>query len=465
MFLFISNLAVIMAKKIFDIKPPETAYQPQEQPQEQLQEQTEVFLDENNLDKNVKKNAPKRVVRHTDKKYKKKTRRRKKNESSLLKKVLVGTGIFLAILAIYLFFKLPKAEVSIWPKTDVLNFKETITADKSVELADLNNKIIPAQYLQDEMDSSQEFLATGNASNEGKAGGTIIIYNKCDFFKPVILKVGTHFISDSNKYFKILSKATIPAAVKSGGKIIPGSVEINVEAAEGGDSYNIKPANFSVPKFVGTVYYYCIYAESKNSMSGGFAGAVKKVTEDDIQFAKDTLDKKLSSDIENSLKSKILPDYILIDNAISSQVFSGSSDTKAGIIADKFNYNAKAKASCLVFKKSDLDKFAKDYILSQMPEFKNLLEESFNITYNSEKTDIEGGKITFNIEFSAKIYPDIDKNSLSYLLRRKTGEQINETINNNLGDKVSKVKVNFWPFWVTKSPKDQKAIEIELKFE
>ncbi|MDP2741707.1 MAG: hypothetical protein Q8O66_03420 [bacterium] len=196
-----------MVKKIFDIKPPETAYQTQEQivPQKQtvfqektgFQEQAESFLDENNPEEIIKKSTPKRVVKHTEKKTKKQARHRKKNKRSLLKKVLIGVGIFLAILVIYLFFKLPKAQVNIWPKMDVLNFKETIVADKSVESVDLTNKIIPAQYLQDEMDSSQEFSATGNASNEGKAGGNITIYNKCDFLKPVILKVGTHFISDS----------------------------------------------------------------------------------------------------------------------------------------------------------------------------------------------------------------------------------------------------------------------------
>lgn len=456
-----------MSKKIFDIKPPKTIIQTISQSEKEIEDILKEEDSENDLNEYKPKEYNKKPVpisRRPDKEQKKSPQRRKKNDNFLLKALAVA-GIFLAILIVYLFFKLPKAEVDIWPKTEDLSFKETITADKSVDLVDLNNKSIPAEYLQDEMDYTQEFLATGNASNEGKSGGIVTIYNKCDFLKPVILKVGTHFISDSNKYFKILSKATIPAGVKSGGKIIPGSVDVMVEAAEGGESYNIKPANFSVPKFVGTVYYYCIYAQSKEQMSGGFAGAVKKVTEDDIQSAKDALADKLSADIESSLKSKISSDYILIDNAISSQILSGSSDTKAGVIIDKFNYSAKARVSSLVFKGSDLDKFAKDYIISKIPESKNLLEESFNITYTTEVVDIEGGKITLNIEFSAKIYPDIDKNSLTYLLRRKTGEQINETINSSLGDKVSKVKVNFWPFWVMKSPKNQKAIDVELKFE
>jgi hypothetical protein len=49
-------------------------------------------------------------------------------------------------------------------------------------------------------------------------------------------------------------------------------------------------------------------------------------------------------------------------------------------------------------------------------------------------------------------------------LTGKTNSQISEIINSNLTDSVSRVKVNFWPFWVTKAPKIQKSIQIELKF-
>ncbi|TSC94386.1 MAG: Uncharacterized protein CEN87_507 [Parcubacteria group bacterium Licking1014_1] len=391
--------------------------------------------------------------------------RREKKKKFLWKPVLAVAGIFLIILVAYLFYKLPKAEVAIWPKTEILSFKEIIIADKSVDSVDLNAKIIPAKYLQEEINSSQEFLATGNASNEGKASGTITIYNKCDPLGLIILKVGTHFLSDSNKYFITLSKVAVPAAKKNGGKITHSSVAVKVEATEGGEEYNIKPANFSAPKLAGSPYYYCIYAKSEKAMSGGFASAVKKVTDSDIQAAKDIVNKKLLSDIKNSIKNKISSDYILLDNAISSEVISGSSDAKSGIVSEKFNYQAKARAEYLIFKKSDLDKFAKNYIISQMPDSKNLLEESFNITYNSETVDIEGGKITLDTEFSAKIYFGIDKNSLMSLFRNKTGAQMNEIINDSLGDRISRVKINLWPFWAAKAPKNQKMIKIELKFD
>lgn len=433
-----------MTKKIYDIKPPELI--------KKAGQTAEAVVKKSGLKSKNKKHAKRKP-------------RKENNSNFLFVKILTAAGIFSAILIVYLFFNLPRAKVDIWPKTDILNFKEKITADILAAYVDLDNKVIPANYLEEQMEFSQEFPATGNSLNEGKAGGIFTIYNKCDFFQPVALKIGTHFISDSGKYFKILSKAVVPAAKKQGGKIIPGSLSMEVEASEGGEEYNIKPASFSVPKFAGNALYYCIYAESKEPMAGGFSSEFKKVTEENINNARNAVESQLLSNIENSLKSKVSSDYILMDNAVSLKIISGESNIKIGTVIDKFNYGAKAKAGALMFKKEDLDKFAKDYIVSKIEDSMSLVEESLDIKYNQETVDFDWGKTGINMEFSAKTYQYIDKNSLAFLLRRKTGEQINETINNNLGDRVLKVKVNFWPFWVAKSPKNQKAIKIELIFE
>jgi hypothetical protein len=47
----------------------------------------------------------------------------------------------------------------------------------------------------------------------------------------------------------------------------------------------------------------------------------------------------------------------------------------------------------------------------------------------------------------------------------ENNDQIKQTINNSLGEQVSKIKINFWPFWVSSAPKSQKAVNIELKFQ
>jgi len=426
-----------MPKKIYDIVPPKVS--------RHAQEQIKDFLSDN-------------------KKKKHKTSR-KKEKSFSWKPVIAISGVVVLGLAVYLFFSLPRVNVEIWPKVDVLNYKQTLTADKSALSVDLTEALAPAQYFVEEKQGSEDFPATGNASNEGKASGTITVYNKYDPPTPLTLKAGTHFLSDSGKYFVSLQKIVIPAGKKSGSKVTPGSIEIKVEAVEGGEDYNIKAAKFSVPKLSGTSYYYSIYAESTKAMTGGYAGKVKKVTEDDIAGAKDVLTKKLLSDAEASLRSKISSEYILLDNAISSETTSASTNTKSGAVIDSFTYQANVKVSALAFKKSDLEKFAKDYIVSQIPDQRIMLDKTFNLNYSAQSVDIKAGKATLSLDFSAGNYQDIDRNSLIPSLVNKNGDQIKETVKDSLGDKISDIKVNFWPFWVKKAPKSQKAVTIELKFE
>jgi len=434
-----------MPRKIYDIKP-RVAVQKVDQGSKEILINTEM------------KEKNRRVARVSH-------NRRKKNRHFVWMPVLICFLIFILVVGVYLFFKLPKADIILWPKVDTSSFNQTITADKSASAVDITKAVIPAQYFQAVDTNSQDFPATGNADNTGIASGTITIYNKYDPPTPFTLKAGTHFMSDSGKLFVALKKIVIPAAKKSGSKITPGSVQINVQAAEGGSDYNIAPANFSIPGLQGTAYYYSVYATSANAMSGGYSGKVKKITDDDIQGAKDVLTKKTTSDAVSALKSQISSDYILLDNAILSNVTNASTQTKSGTVADNFNYQVSVQASGLAFKKSDLDQFAKNYIISQVPEGETLLDNSFKIDYSASTVDVSGGKATLNLDFSSGVYQNIDKTSMALSLLGENYDQVKETVNNSLGDQVSKIQINFWPFWVTTVPNNQSAVNVELKFQ
>jgi len=434
-----------MAKKIYDVKPPKVARKSQKKIKEFLAE-------EKVIKKPREQHREQNVARH------------KKESRPAWVPVSIGVAVVLLIAIVYLFFKLPKAEIAIWPKVDVLSFTQTATADKSAKLADSEKFIIPAESFQIIKTASQEFSATGNASNEGLASGTITVYNKYDPPTSATLKAGTHFLSDSGKLFVSLQKIVIPAGKKSGSKITPGSVKVTIQAVEGGDSYNIAPSNFSVPGLKGTSSYYSIYATSTEAMSGGYAGKVKKVTADDILQAKDVMVKKATDDAVADLKGQISSDYVLLDNAVSSSVNDASTKTKSGTVADKFTYQATVKSTAIAFKKSDLESLAKDYIISQIPEGKTLLDNSFKINYSASAVDISGGKLSLNLDFSSGTYQSVDKNSLALSLIGENANQIAQTINNALGDQVSKTDIKFWPFWVTSAPNNQKAVRVELKF-
>lgn len=433
-----------MPKKIYDVMPPKLA--------RKIENDIKEYFEEEKA----------RVHQHDGRGSR---NRRKSGDRPIWWSVSIGVGVLILVVAVYLFFKLPRANVQIWPKVDVLSFQQTIIADKSADLTDIANAVIPAKYFEVSKTLSEDFSATGNATDEGQASGTIIVYNKYDPPTSVTLKAGTHFMSDSGKLFRAPERIVIPAARKSGSKITPGSVQVKVQAVEGGDSYNISASNFSVPGLKGTAYYYSIYASSDSAMVGGYAGKIKKVTDDDIQGAKDALTKKLTSEAISELEKQIPSDYILLENAISSEITDAGTKTVSGTVTDNFKYEATIKAKALAFKKSDLDEFAKKYIISQMPDGKTLLDTSLKISYSDITVDIPSGKATLILDFSSGIYQNIDKNSITLSLIGKNASQINETISSRLGDQLSKIEIKFWPFWVTHAPKNQKVVNVILRFE
>ena len=442
-----------MAKKIYDIKPPK------------ISKKSEKDIKEFLVDSKPKK-APiqrKSIARTVERPRRERVSGNKKK--SVWWPISVIVLFILVLVGAYLFIKLPKAEVIIWPKVDTLSFQQTITADKSVNAIDMTNQVVPAQYFEASKTDSQDFPATGNADNTGEATGTVTFYNKFDPPASLSLKAGTHLMSDSGKLFVTLQKVVIPAAKKSGGKVTAGTVSVSVQAVEGGTDYNIAPANFSVPGLKGTSYYYSIYAVSTSAMTGGYTGKIKKVTDDDIQGAEDVLTKKATDDATAALKAQVSSDYILLDNAVSSDTTSASSKVKSGTVANTFNASATVKVEALAFKKSYLDVFAKNYITSQLAQGQKILDGSYKITESASTVDISGGKLTLSLNFSSGAYQGVDSNSLSASLMGKNASQIDATVSSSLGGEATKVKVNFWPFWVTSAPNNQGRIKITLKFQ
>jgi len=436
--------------KIYDILPPKLAYKIEEDIKEYFEKEKDKFI------KKVKKEE-------------KISKKRKKKWSFWFSFIFLIAFLIVLVGGYYLLFELPRATIKIWPKVEVLAFQQTLTADASALSIDFTKGILPARIVEVFKNLTESFPASGNLTEEGRASGIITIYNKSDPPVSLTLKAGTHFMSDSGKVFRANERIVVPAGQKSGNKIIPGSVKVKVQAVEGGTSYNIPPSNFSIPGLKGTNFYYTVYAVSEEPMTGGYTGESKKVIEDDIKEAKETLIQKAILQAKEELKKEIPSDHVLLDFSIFSEVLEAKTAVKPGTAVDSFNYQASVRVKALSLKKSDVDEFVKKYIISQMPSNKTLWEESLGINYGPAKEKKEGDifveKLPFELSFSAGIYPTIDKNSLSLLLRGKNSYQISEIVKRKIGeDQISKVEVEFWPFWVSRAPRQQKGIKILLNF-
>src|SRR3989344_8717825 len=129
-----------MSKKIYDILPPKMIHK--------VEDATKSL----SLGKKSKKRSKKNSHQQSVKKFP-------------VKEVLVGGVIIVLLLGVYLYNKLPKADIWVSPRLETINLEEKIIADKDVDEVSLSKRVIPAQYIEHIEDSSQTFEATGIASN------------------------------------------------------------------------------------------------------------------------------------------------------------------------------------------------------------------------------------------------------------------------------------------------------------
>lgn len=354
--------------------------------------------------------------------------------------ILVTAGIF-AYLA------LSKAEVEIWPKMENLNFKTEVKSGQE--------EAIPGKFFEEEKEASKEFLSTGILEKKDFARGKIRVNNNSQ--RPITLIKNTHFRSDEGKQFHSLKDITVPAKGYLDG--------VEVEADAAGNEYNVKPSKFSVPNLrkYSQELFYAVFAESFEPMKGGFLGNSPQVTEDDLKNAERILLEKLLAEGKESLKTTVSRDYIILEEAWKQEVVEKFPLAKAGQETNSFFFKAKIKSKVFAFKKSDLENFSKEFIFSQLQKNEKLLAQSLNLNYSIKEKDLDNGKITVNLEISAKAYQDIDPQILKEKIRKKSAVEGKIILE---GEKeIFEAEIKLWPFWVKKVPQNDQKIKIKLNLD
>ena len=352
----------------------------------------------------------------------------------------------------------PKAEIEIWPKGEPVNFNTEAVIYAGQAAGD-----IPGEILETEKLVSGNFPSSNTKLKTEKASGTIRVYNAYSTAAQLLVP-NTRFVSDDGKLFRISKSITVPGAHYSGGKLVPGTVDVVVTADQSGDEYNIKASTFSLPGLAGTASYTSIYAKSFEPMSGGVSKEIPQVTQEDIDKAQIELTQRALAESKDALE-KLLPsgDYIVLEEAIEQKTAEFTSSAQAGREELEFFAQAESMAKAMVFKKSSVQDFAKKHVLSLAPQDKALQENSLSVEYTLVETALENGKIKLALKITANLYDAIDEQSLRETVKNKRPEAIIRILTGY--PQIERAKVNLWPFWVRESPDKSEKIEIKIMFD
>ncbi len=369
------------------------------------------------------------------------------------KKVLAFFVGCLFILAVFLYFSLPRAEIEIWPETDNFYLEESLFLDQS-----------KTYILNKEKSLIDTFKSSAQVLREEKAEGQITVYNEYSTSPQVLIET-TRFVSSDGKVFRTPTRVTVPGGTEQGGKIVPGEITITVVAEEPGPEYNIGPTTFSIPGFAGTPMYTKFYAKSSEPMTGGFIKEAAKVAESDLRQAEESLTKRVEQGCQELIKEELMVQekYYYNLEGIKVDILEKFSSIEPGEEVEEFTFQIKAECRALVFEKEYLKGHVRELILGQISEGDNFVEESLSIGYSYEEFDMDSGEIDISLTISTKTYSEIDLEKLRNALIGKTLVETELILANQ--PEIEKANILFWPFWVKKSPQNPNKIDLSLRFD
>lgn len=371
--------------------------------------------------------------------------------------------IFLIFLFLIFFsssFLFAFVKIDIYPKFKIENFETEVIVKEGVKEIDFEKGIIPGFYLSKESTLFEEFSSTGKTIKEGKAKGVIRVFNEYST-TPQAFRAGTRFMSANGKVFITPKRIVIPGKKLEKGKWIPGFKDIEVEAIEAGEDYNIEPTTFSIPGLSGTSLYTFFYGKSFQKMTGGYRKEISKVTKEDLEKAKEILLEKIKQNQLNSLleKGKELG-AIFLSKTLKQEVIASEPLAKEGDEIEKFGYKIKMRSEALFCKEKFLKEFAKKYAELITPKEKILSHKSLKLNFKIKSVDLEKGEARLALNFSFKIFDQIDLDQVKEELRGKKKKEVIGILKRK--EKISKSEIKISPFWVKTLPKNKERIKINL---
>lgn len=381
--------------------------------------------------------------------------------SSSAKKIALAFIAFsFAIAGIVLFVVLPKANVSVVPKVEPLIANVDMVVDPNIASIDTGSQKIPGKIITASKEKTQEFSSTGKKQLSDKAHGIITVYNEWST-NPQVLVENTRFTSKEGKVFRSKKTIVIPGMERVDGQDVPGTNDVEVDAQEPGESYNIEAASFTIPGFLGTIKYSTIYGRSKNGMTGGSIAEVQAVTATDISSARDAIIKTIGDEIVEQIKKDIPVDFKITNESIQTKIDEFQTDAGAGDVKNKFTAKVTATSTALIFSEKDANMLIDEIIKSKPSENKLIMaEDNETMTYGTPSFD-KDGKMMLAVHIEKKVAWKLDVDDLKQKIKGKNKSELNGIFGSIKG--IDSAKVWFEPFGLINTvPNNESRINISI---
>ncbi len=387
--------------------------------------------------------------------------RTKKSFRNFPRKSLIGLGVIsVVLLGIIIYVSTGSAKIDITPKKQPLDIQLKVFASDRFSFVDAGLNKIPGQLFNVEKNATQTFPTTGEKEVAQKARGKITVFNEYGT-TPQVLIATTRFQTSDGLIFRTLKGITVPGTKVENGKIIPGSISVEVIADKPGQLYNITASKFGIPAFNehgDAGRYEKIYGKSDEAMKGGAIGKANVVTEVDFNTAKQTLSDQVTKDVGNSLKTQT--SGLKVVNSSAVKLKEPESTAKIDEAADSFMMAVSGSIKTVGFKEDDLKGLIKQYI----DKTQNLtaIPEKLTISYDNIAFDEASNTLSFAVNIKGNGYAKIDSDKIKTDLAGKNEQDIKNYLQGTAG--IESAKVLLSPFWVKRIPQDKERTKLNIQY-
>jgi len=298
---------------------------------------------------------------------------------------------------------IPLANIDIKLAAEKKRLDVSFVADKKTNEVSAEEGIIPAREVTEEVEKSETFKATGEKEVGEKARGTITIINQNYSTSSFNLTSGTRVVTSSGLVYITRSNVSVPGYSKKPGQDLePGRVDVQVEASQVGERYNVTGGTMTIPALlVSGVTSADIYATG-GAFAGGSSRKVKFVTANDITAAKESTTKSAEDELKSKINEKIDRD-ILLEGAIKTEVLSAVTSANAGTETEEFRYSVKAKGIALVVAEESLKQLAEGKLKQEIGSTKEIVEAD-SLVSSTKLTDFSVEEGTFRATLLGEAY-------------------------------------------------------------
>lgn len=346
------------------------------------------------------------------------------------------------------------------PNTRITSLETEFQIDGGAAEINFEENVLPGYLIVRQELEEQSFTTSGEEVRESRAEGIIRVYNAETPVRGITLRATTRFLSSEGVYFRTPESVYLPPAKIEGGRVVPSSVDVPVEAMDPGEGSNIGPSKFSVPGLLGTTLYDKIDGESLEPMTGGAIERLPKVTQADLRQAEESLKSDLIGKLISKLESEDA-DRVVLPEATEIEILSVEASVEAGALVETFASHLEAEVRALVFSRLKVEEFLADKIKQRIGQEYLVVPDSFYLDYRVFSFDDQGEILRGNLKFSAEIYQDLEEYKWVDQLPGLRRDEVREVL---LADeRIKAFQFRLRPFWLRRVPDSDKTT-VELRF-